>query len=243
MPEAVRHYLPYIVIFNFAVVSAILIILGLAVGRRELKEVPEGAQNVAEFVLDWFVGQARKMSPGRVTIIAPFLATFFMLILGSNLLSLLPLPIIRIPPTSYYSGPLALALASITGIIVISCIHKGIFGSVKHLFWPNPLQIVTELSDILSLSLRLYGNIGGEFIVALLVVQTAPYGIPLVIHALGLIPAFIQALVFTLLTSNFLASAIHHEERRGRKAAKAGKSKEPAPETPLSGESVVTTAT
>jgi hypothetical protein len=53
--------------------------------------------------------------------------------------------------------------------------------------------------------------------VALLVAKAAPYGIPLVIHALGLIPAFIQPLVFTLLTTSFLAEAIHTEEKRPRK--------------------------
>jgi hypothetical protein len=50
--------------------------------------------------------------------------------------------------------------------------------------------------------------------VALLVAKAAPYGIPLIIHALGLIPAFIQPLVFTLLTTNFLAEAVHREEKR-----------------------------
>jgi uncharacterized membrane protein YozB (DUF420 family) len=84
----------------------------------------------------------------------------------------------------------------------------------KHLFWPNPLQLVTKISDILSLSLRLFGNIGGEFLVVLLVVKAAPYGIPLVIHTLGLIPAFIQPLVFTLLTSNFLAEAVHTDKKK-----------------------------
>jgi hypothetical protein len=53
--------------------------------------------------------------------------------------------------------------------------------------------------------------------VALLVAKAAPYGIPLIIHALGLIPAFIQPLVFTLLTTNFLAEAIQTEEKRSQK--------------------------
>jgi F-type H+-transporting ATPase subunit a len=126
-------------------------------------------------------------------------------------------PVINIPPTSYYSGTLTLALIAMIGITVISARFKGVSGAIKHLFWPNPLQIISQIGDTLSLSLRLFGNIGGEFMVALLVVKAAPYGIPLIIHALGLIPAFIQPTVFTLLTANFLAEAIHTEEKRPRK--------------------------
>lgn len=221
LPEAVQHYIPYIVIFNFLLVSVILVILGKIATRRKLKEVPDGVQNMAEFVLDWFVNRAREMHPGSATLIASFLATLFLFILLSNLLAILPLPLIKIPPTSYYSGPLSLALIAVFGIIIISGVYKGLLGALKHLVWPNPLQLISEISHGLSLSLRLFGNIGGEFIVALLVLQAAPYGILLVIHALGLIPAFVQPLVFTLLTSNFLASAIHIEEKEEKKLESA----------------------
>ena len=65
------------------------------------------------------------------------------------------------------------------------------------------------MSHTLSLSLRLYGNIGAEVLVAALAAQAAPYGLPLVIDALGLIPAVVQPIVFTLLTASFLATAVH----------------------------------
>ena len=213
MPEAIRHLLPYIVIFNFALVALVLIALAFMTTRRALTEVPDGLQNAAEFVLEWFVRLARDMRPDGVPVIAPFLASLFLFILFSNLLSILAFPVINIPPTAYYSGPLTLALIAMVGITVLSSRFKGIAGSLKHLFWPNPLQIISQIGDTLSLSLRLFGNIGGEFLVVLLVTKAAPYGIPLVIHALGLIPAFIQPMVFTLLTANFLAEAVHGEKK------------------------------
>ena len=52
---------------------------------------------------------------------------------------------------------------------------------------------------------------------ATLVTAAVPFGIPLILHVVGLIPAFVQALVFTLLTSSFLASAIHRGEPRKKK--------------------------
>jgi len=217
MSEAVQHLMPYIVIFNFALVALVLIALAFVTTRRKPAEVPDTIQNVAEYVLEWFVRQARDMRPDGVSVIAPFLASLFLFILFSNLLSVLSFPIINIPPTSYYSGTLTLALIAMIGIMVISARFKGVFGAIKHLFWPNPLQILSEVGHTLSLSLRLFGNMGGEFMVVLLVTTVAPYGIPLIIHLLGLIPAFIQPMVFTLLTANFLAEAIHTEEHKSQK--------------------------
>jgi len=216
MPETIQQYLPYIVIVNFFLVSLVLLILGKMAASRPLKELPDGAQNAAELVLDWFVNKAKEIHPQGVTIIAPFLASLFLFILFSNLLILLPVPIIKIPPTTYYSGPLTFALMAVLGSFILSAKFKGIFATFKHLFWPNPLQLISEFSHILSLSLRLYGNIGGEFMVVLLVMQAAPFGIPLIIHTLCLIPAFIQPIVFTLLTASFLATAIPAEGKAGK---------------------------
>jgi len=219
MPEAIRHLLPYIVIVNFALVALVLIALAFITTRRALTEVPDGLQNAAEFVLEWFVRLARDMRPDGVPVIAPFLASLFLFILLSNLLCILSFPVINIPPTAYYSGPLTLALIAMIGITVLSARFKGVVGAARHLFWPNPLQIISQIGHTLSLSLRLFGNIGGEFMVVLLVVKAAPYGIPLIIHALGLIPAVIQPMVFTLLTANFLAEAIQSEEKQRHDAA------------------------
>jgi F-type H+-transporting ATPase subunit a len=221
MSETVQRFLPYIVIFNFALVALALIALAVVVVRRKLAEVPGPVQNVAEFALDWFVRLARNIRSDGVAVIAPFLASLFLFILFCNLLAVIAFPIINIPPTSYYSGTLTLALIGTMGITVLSARFKGVAGAVKHLFWPNPLQLISEVSHALSLSLRLFGNIGGEFLVAMLVVRAAPYGIPLIIHALGLIPAIIQPMVFTLLISNFLAEAVHTEEKRHSKGDNA----------------------
>jgi F-type H+-transporting ATPase subunit a len=202
-----ERMLPFIVVVNFAVVAAILIVLGRVATSRPLSELPEARQNAAELVLEWFVNQARRIHAGSVMLIAPFLATLFLLILLSNLLALLPVPILRIPPTSYFSVPLGLALIAVLGVIVLKARIDGARAAFRHSFWPNPLQLIGDASHTLSLSLRLYGNIGGEYLVAVLAAQAAPYGIPVVIHALGLIPASVQPIVFTLLTADFLASA------------------------------------
>jgi F-type H+-transporting ATPase subunit a len=214
MPEILARHLPIIVVANFAAVAATLVALGAWVTRRPLADLPSGRQNAAELALEWFVGQARKIDPGAVSTVAPFLATLFFLILLGNLLAVLPLPALQTPPAAFYSVPLALSAIAVLGSFAIGARLAGLTAGLRHLFWPNPLQLVSEVSHVLSLSLRLYGNIGGEFIVAALVAKATPYGIPLVVHALGLIPAAVQPFVFTLLTANFLGTALHRGERR-----------------------------
>lgn len=217
MSEAIQRHLPDVVVLNSLLVALVLLVLARIATARPLTVLPGDVQNAAELVLDWFVDQARRIHPRGVRIIAPFLASLFLVILFDNLLAFLPVPVLRIPPTAYYSGPLALALVSALGSLVISWRLRGIRAGLTHLFWPNPLQLVAELSHTLSLSLRLYGNIGGEVIVATLVAQAVPYGIPLIVHALGLIPAAVQPVVFTLLTANVMATALRGEGGDERK--------------------------
>ncbi len=214
MPEAIQRHLNDVAVANLVVVCAALLALARAATARPLAEVPGRAQNAAELVLDWFVDQARRIDPRGVRSIAPFLATQFLVILACNLLAIIPVPLLGIPPTAYFSGPLALALVAVLGVLVICVRLRGPRAGLTHLVWPNPLQLVSEVSHALSLSLRLYGNIGGELIVAALVIRVVPWGIPLVVHALGLIPAVVQPFVFTLLTANFLATALHDRRER-----------------------------
>ena len=225
LPEAVQAALPYIVLANFAIVCAAVVAVLSRIGRRTMHEVPTGIQNVAEYFLDWFVKQSRRIDPGVVDLVAPFIATLFIVIFVSNLMAIVPLPLLRIPPTSFFGVTFALALAAVLGKVILSGIHRGALAAVTHLVWPNPIQLISEVSDVASLSLRLFGNIGGEFLVALLVVQAAPYGIPVIIHGLGLIPAFVQPLVFTLLTTSFLATAMTHAEKRERTSGLRSKAK------------------
>jgi F-type H+-transporting ATPase subunit a len=224
-----------VVLVNAIVVACVLVGGGAWLAHGELSvDAPSARQNVGEAVLAFFYGKARDMAhgPNRARIldlVASLLAAFFLFILVSNLMAFLPVPVLNRPPTSHFSVTLALALCSVFGTLLISAVLRGAGATLLHLVWPNPLQWVSEITDIMSLSLRLFGNIAGEYMTAALVIGAVPYGIPLILHVLGLIPAFVQALVFTLLTASFLANAIH---------AEGGESEAPA----LEAESTVSSA-
>jgi len=208
-----------VVIANALVASIVLIVLGRFLAHGALTSgTPEGRQVVGEFATDFFLRKSRDMAHGYdrgavVRTVTPFLGTFFFFILTCNLFVLIPLPVINRPPTSYFSVTLALAVSAVVGNLILSARFNGPAGAAKHLFWPNPMQWVSEFTDVLSLSLRLFGNIGGEYMTLVLVAAVVPVGIPLILHVLGLIPTFVQAFVFTLLTASFLAGSMHRNER------------------------------
>jgi F-type H+-transporting ATPase subunit a len=223
-----------VILVNAMLVSAALVGVGawLAGGELSVTE-PSARQNMGEYVLEFFVGKAREMAHGEkrekiLGAVAPMLATFFLFIIVSNFIAMLPIPIINRPPTANYSATLALALSAVLGTMVVSVIVNGWGKALMHLVWPNPLQWVSELTDVLSLSLRLFGNIAGEYMTVALVMIAVPWGIPLILHALGLIPAFVQALVFTLLTASFLSDVLHHTESRQEQEAPALSESQPA---------------
>lgn len=214
------------------VVNSVLVAIGLVAGGAWLAHgqlsatSPGSRQNVGESVLSFFVGKARGMAHGSkhdriMQLVTPLLVTFFLFIIVSNLLAMLPVPIVNRPPTSHFSVTLALALCAVLSTLVVSAAVKGTGRTLKHLVWPNPLQWVSEITDVMSLSLRLFGNIAGEYMTVALVILVVPWGIPLILHALGLIPAFVQALVFTLLTTSFLANALHDDGGSRRSARSA----------------------
>lgn len=215
-----------VVVVNALVVSALLIGVGWFLAHGKLTSgVPKGRQVLGEFATDFFLRKARDMAHNYdrekvVETVTPFLGTFFFFILVSNLFAVIPIPVVNRPPTSFYSVTLGLALSAVFGNLVVAARLKGPTGALKHLFWPNPMQWVSEITDVLSLSLRLFGNIGGEYMTLVLVAAVVPVGIPLILHALGLIPMFVQAFVFTLLTASFLASGLHREERAAKGKAR-----------------------
>jgi F-type H+-transporting ATPase subunit a len=226
-----------IVIVNSLLVAIGLVAAGAWLARGKLSATAPGfRQNIGEAVLSFFVGKARGIAHGDqrdriMHLVTPLLATLFLFIIVSNLFAMVPIPIVNRPPTSHFSVTLALALCAVMSTLILSAALKGTGKTLKHLFWPNPLQWVSEITDVLSLSLRLFGNIAGEYMTVALVILVVPWGIPLILHALGLIPAFVQALVFTLLTTSFLANALHDEGGSRRRPRKANASESLVPST------------
>lgn len=81
-----------------------------------------------------------------------------------------------------------------------------------------PIELISHLSRVMSLSLRLFGNIFGEELVIAILFMIIPWLVPLPMMLLGLVTGGLQAFIFVLLTTIYLAGAVaveHHDEHAG----------------------------
>jgi F-type H+-transporting ATPase subunit a len=140
----------------------------------------------------------------------PFVATLFLFISVSNALTIVPY---YQPPTASLSTTVALALAVFLAVPVFGIRQSGWRGYLRHYVEPSPLMlpfnVIGELSRTIALAVRLFGNImSGTLIVAILVALT-PILFPIVMRAFGLLTGLIQAYIFAVLATVYIASGMH----------------------------------
>jgi len=163
----------------------------------------------------------------------PMLATFWLWIFIANMVGLF----MPYTPTADLSSNLGLAIVAVLYVQWEGMKVNGPFGHLKHFAGPKLggalilvsgmifiIEIISEAMKMVSLSLRLYGNIhGGHEVVSRLNglgnFAIAGHEIALPIGALlipiKLLTVIVQALVFTLLFSVYLGLVTHHEEEHG----------------------------
>jgi F-type H+-transporting ATPase subunit a len=193
---------------------AMAILIGLAlVARASLKRTaPTGIQNFFETIvggLEDFI--VNNMGPeGR-----PFLSligTLFLYILTCNLLGLIPG---FDSATANLNATLPLALVAFVMTHVVG-IAKWRFKYALHFMGPMwavswfmfPIEVISHLARIISLSFRLFGNMVAKHLLLLVLFFLFPYFLTVPILALGLLVAFVQAGVFALLTMLYIAGSM-----------------------------------
>lgn len=191
---------------------AILIGLSLATRFSLKKTAPTGLQNFLETIvgaLEDFVVDI--MGPeGRHYL--PLIGSLFLFILVCNLQGLVPG---FDSPTANINTTLALALVAFTTTHYIGLKRHGI-GYIKHFMGPMwvlaplmlPIEVISHFARVISLTFRLFGNMIAKHKLLLVLALLAPYIAPVPILGLGLLVAFVQAGVFTLLTMLYLSGSI-----------------------------------
>jgi len=218
-------------IWALAIATGIIVLARLA--ARNPQMVPGRLQNVVEMLVEglsnFIVGVLGPEGRGFV----PFLGTLFIYILAMNLAGAFPL---GHSPTSSPNTTVALALCVFVYVHYIGFTRNGPVGYVKHLagnpksavewaFVPLmlPIHVIGEIARPVSLSLRLFGNVTGEDVllfafcslgVTTLAFIDSPVGIPFQVPfiLLAFMTSFIQALVFTLLSTIYILLWLPHDE-------------------------------
>jgi F-type H+-transporting ATPase subunit a len=198
---------------------AILIGISLAARFSLKKTAPTGVQNLLETVvsgLENFVVDI--MGPeGRHYL--SLIGSLFLFILVCNLQGLFPG---FDSPTANINTTLALALVSFTATHYIGIKRHGI-GYIKHFMGPMwglaplmlPIELISHFARVMSLTFRLFGNMVAKHKLLLVLALLAPYIAPVPILGLGLLVAFVQAGVFTLLTMLYLSGSIEEAHLGG----------------------------
>ncbi|EAT15582.1 F0F1 ATP synthase subunit A [Desulfuromonas acetoxidans] len=192
-------------------VMLLLIALAFVISRG-IKMVPSGWQNLMESVVGGIENLITETMGPKGKTYFPLIATFALFILVSNLVALVPG---FYPPTANLNTNAALALTVFAMTHIIGVKEHGI-AYLKHFMGPilalAPLifiiEIIGHLARPLSLSLRLFGNMYGHEIVLMIFFALVPLFLPIPMMMMGILVAFIQAFVFTLLAMIYIAGAL-----------------------------------
>ena len=209
----------------FMVLAMAAVTVFVVLGMRHRAVVPGRWQSMAELSYEFIAGMIRDNVGSEGRKYFPFIFSLFMFILFGNLLGLIPYSFTF---TSHIAVTFALALMVFIFVTVVGLVrHKLHFFSY---FFPAgvpiwlapilvPIEIVSYLSRVVSLSIRLFANmmaghtmmkVFAGFIIPLGIIGGwAPLAVDVALTGFELLVACLQAYVFTVLTCIYLHDAIH----------------------------------
>jgi F-type H+-transporting ATPase subunit a len=189
-----------------------------------LKAVPSGAQNVLEAYLGGVIAMGKDVIGEELARkYLPLVATIGLFVLVNNLIGIIPG---FESPTSNINVTLPLALTVFFYYNYEGIRKQGVVHYFAHFAGPVkilaplmfPIEIVSHISRIISLSFRLFGNIKGDDLFLWVLLMLVPWVVPLPGYLLLTFSALLQTFVFMILTYVYLAGAVALEEEHPEKA-------------------------
>jgi len=179
-------------------------------------ENPGPIQQIAEMINGFVSGQAESIIDHDSQRYVMFATSVLLFVLLSNLLGMVPG---LIAPTSVATVPLGVALWCWFYYHYHGIREQGPVNYFKHFLGPIwwiapmmlPIEIISHLARILSLTVRLYANMFAGEEVTLVFFSLVPIGIPIIFMGLHLGVALIQAYIFMLLTMIYVSQAVAHD--------------------------------
>jgi F-type H+-transporting ATPase subunit a len=216
------------VIISWAVML-VLIAASLALTRR-LKENPSGPQAVLEAVVEFLNNFATEQFGPYAKYLGPYMGSLFLFLFLANIIGVLSPVEVAVfgrefappfsvrPPTRDINVTAALALISILLVLVSGFAARGFRGWFKRLLHPLPMMLPFNIMEygtrLISLALRLFGNILGGYVLMGLIEKLFPLVLPMVFSLyFDFFDGMIQAAIFVFLTSLYISEAVKvHEE-------------------------------
>jgi len=210
--KSVPHYVSY------AFLASLILMATAFMVNRSLKLVPTGLQNFMEAIAEGILNLCEEnIGHHWAKHLFPLIGTIALYIAVCNFMGLIPG---FYSPTSNINNNIALAVPVFLATHVYGLRVHGI-GYLKHFLGPIrslpglPLMIlmfiiegIGHLVRPVTLSVRLFGNMVAKHIILLVLAGLSPWLVPTLILALGTLVSVIQAFVFTLLATLYLAGAV-----------------------------------
>ncbi|MBL8252458.1 MAG: F0F1 ATP synthase subunit A [Candidatus Competibacter sp.] len=171
-------------------------------------------QNCLEVLVEGAQRQIRDIARQDPDPFLSFIVTLFLFIATCNLLAVAPG---YEPPTGSLSTTTALALCVFCAVPFYGIRRHGLRRFLHLYLEPTPLMLplnlIGELARTLALAVRLYGNVMSGGLVAAILLLVAPFVFPALMNVLGLLTGLIQAYIFAVLATVFIAAATAAQEQ------------------------------
>jgi F-type H+-transporting ATPase subunit a len=215
----IDHMLGGLMVFLFLIFGAARYSAAVATaGDGGLVPPPSfGLRNLFEMLSDTIFGlMVSVMGEKEARRYLPLVGTLFVFILFSNLLALIPG---FLPPTDTLKTNLALSALIFLLTHVFGVRAHGI-KYFKHFLGPFlplaplmlPIELISHIARPISLAMRLLGNIAADHAVVLAFFAVIPFLVPVPFLVMGVFVSVVQAVVFSLLSTVYIGSAVAHEE-------------------------------
>ncbi len=213
----INHTHDFIFVFHTLLVVSIALILA-KMATSKLQMVPTGVQNIFEAYVQGVIYMGKDViGEERARQYLPLVATLGLLIFFSNVVGIIPG---FESPTSNLNFTLTLALCVFVYYNYQGIKKQGFVHYFAHFAGPVawlaplmfPIEIISHISRIISLSFRLFGNIKGDDLFLAVLLMLAPWIAPLPAFFMLTFMAFLQTFIFMILTYVYLAGAVALEE-------------------------------
>ena len=217
------HFVPAHIVM-ILLVSLGLISFSLWLRSRLSVEKPGRVQHLVEVVLEALQGLMKEVIGSNARRYLPIVGALAIYILCGNLLGLIPG---FLSPTSNLNVTASCAVCVFVYYNYHGIRKHGLFRYLAHFAGPVwwlawllfPVEIVSHLARMLSLSMRLFGNIfAEELIIGSLNQYLFPFFFSVPVMFLALFASTIQAFIFVLLTMVYISGAVEegdHKEESG----------------------------
>lgn len=196
-------------------VVGILFVFFVLVRSQLSVESPGGLQHMMEGIYGFIDNQSREIIEHDYKRFTPYLVALGLFILVANLIGLIPG---FVSPTATPTVPLGFAVVTFLyyhfhGIRKHKHHYvKQFLGPVLGLSWLLlPIELVSHVARMLSLTVRLYANIFAGDLVTLAFFSLIPIGVPIAFLGLHIFVSLVQTFIFVVLATVYLAGAVGEE--------------------------------